>query len=366
MKIAIDAHSLNKYQWAGKENYVFNLIKALAVLDKHNIYYLYLNKDLKFDLPVNFNKRIIKAPNIFWHLFVIFDLLFLKPDFYFSPTSFIVPSFKFFTPCIIVVHDLVSFLPKNKKHNVKARIIEKIFLKLACKRAKYIVAISQSTKNDLTSFLKIKSDKIKVIYPSYSSKFKLNKNYVLSGALNKYNLPKNFILFIGTLEPRKNIITLIEAFHDLIVNYKITEYKLVVVGKKGWHYEDIFKKVEELNLKSKIIFTGYVRGKDLSFLYCAAICFVYPSLHEGFGLPVLEAMACGCPVVASNVSSLPEVAGEAAFLFNPYSSKELSNALNGILTDYSLRSKMKQAGLEQVQKFSWTRTAQSIIKLWNT
>ena len=364
MKISIDVHSLENKKWAGKEHYVNNLVKELSLIDSNNQYYLYLRKDIALNLPSNFKKRIIRFPNFLWHLAVSIDLLFVKSDFYFAPTSYIVSALKLFTPTIIVIHDLVSFI-MPAKHNKKARILEKLFMGISCKRAKYVIAVSENTKKDLIKIFKIKSNKIIVIPEAPESRFHLVEDQnMIKKVLNKYDLPANFILSVGTLEPRKNLVRLIEAYRDLL-NAGLTKHTLVIVGKKGWYFEEIFTKVKQLKLEKNIIFTGYIDDMDIHFLYNAASCFVYPSLYEGFGLPVLEAMSCGCPVITSDNSSLPEVAGGAAILINPNSSSEIKDKLYLVLSNVSLREKMRQAGLDRAKMFSWAHTAKKSLEVFN-
>jgi glycosyltransferase involved in cell wall biosynthesis len=364
MKIAIDIHSLEGGGWAGKEKYVEGLIKELAYIDKKNQYYLYLRKNISLNFPPNFKKRIIRVPSVIWHTIVTLDLLFLKPDVYLSVTSYIVPAIKLFTKSIVVIHDLVSFISINK-HNKKAKILEKIFMKAACRRAKYIIAVSENTKKDLIKIFKIKSDKIIVIPEAPDSCYRVIRDKKsIKDVLIKYNLPENFILSIGTLEPRKNIVKLIEAYYGLVAS-GLTKYKLIIAGKKGWYYKEIFNKVKQLKLENEIIFTGYFPNKDIPYLYNAARCFIYPSLYEGFGLPVLEAMACGCPVITSNTSSLPGVAGDAAVLIGPKNIGEITSALKKVLVDSLLRESMIQSGFKQAKKFSWENTAEEIKELFN-
>jgi glycosyltransferase involved in cell wall biosynthesis len=365
MRIAVDARALTAVKPAGKENFTINLLEELFKLDKENHYILYLNKNFERPLPKNFSKRIIKVPNIFWHFFVLIDLIFKKPDLFFAPISYIIPALNFFSKNIIIVYDLVVFLPIKIKSTLKTKLIERFFLKFALNRAIKIITISENSKQDLIKIFKIESKKISVVYPAVSSNFfSIENNF--KEILKKYNLKKDFILFVGTLEPRKNIVRLIEAYYNLISNFKIPipNLKLVIVGKRGWCWQEIFDKVKKLNLEKKVIFLDYVPSKDLPYLYRKALCFVYPSLYEGFGLPVLEAMACGCPVITSNISSLSEVA-EAAILIDPYDTNEITNALKKVLTDLNFSQELKEKGFKLVQKFSWQKSAQKILEIFH-
>ncbi len=361
MKIALDARALTRQKPAGKEQFVINVLKELFKSDKANRYILYLNQDFKQFLPPNFFKKIIKASGIFWHFFVILDLFFQRPDVYLSTTSYIVPTFKLKISAVCIIHDLVAVLPDFKYLvSLKARILENLFLRLAIKRSKKIITISQNTKKDIYSLCNVGLHKVSVIYPGFHSRFcPIKDEDKTKKVLRRYGLDKGFIFFVGTLEPRKNIIRLIEAYFR-----GRFQAKLVIVGKRGWLYQEIFKKIKELNLKNRIVFLDYVPDEDLPYLYNAASCFVYPSLYEGFGLPPLEAMACGCPVITSNISSLPEVVGDAGILVDPYNIDDIAGALKKILSDENLRQELKQKGFIQAQKFSWQKTTKQILKIF--
>ena len=178
----------------------------------------------------------------------------------------------------------------------------------------------------------------------------------------KYSITGSFILFVGNISPRKNILALLQAFNKL--KKRGIKHKLVIAGKKDQRYEQVLKTLNELNLGGEVIFTGYVPEEDLPKLYNAADLFVYPSLYEGFGLPILEAMACGTPVVASNVSSLPEVAGDAGLLVNPQDVDALTNAMYKVLTDDKLKESLIDKGLERAKFFSWEKTARETLEVY--
>ncbi|MFH1745306.1 MAG: glycosyltransferase family 1 protein [bacterium] len=362
MKIAIDMRSLSKSDWAGKQKYVFGFLKELFKIDQKNQYILYVDEKIDFNAPNNYCLKIILGGSMIWHIKILFDLIKTKPDIYFGATSYIVPALNIFTENIIIIYDLVSFLPdSNKNHNKKAKYIEKLFMKLACRNSRRIISISENTKKDLIKIFKIDPKIIQTVYPACSREFKIieDENY-LSEIRKKYDLPENFLLFVGTLEPRKNLIKLIESYNKFIGEKEFENYKLILVGKKGWHYDEIFRKVEELNLQNKIIFLGYAPDDDVPAFYNLASCFIYPSIYEGFGMPVIEAMRCGCPVITSNTSSLPEAAGDKAVLVDPESIDEIVTAIKNVLSDNVLRESMKKKGIEWSKKFSWENTARDI------
>lgn len=367
MKIGIDCHTLEIKNWAGKEHYLYSLLEQFRELDRKDNYYLYFRHSVFKDSfwPSNWKIKSKNLSTPFWHIYVLWRMATDGIETFFSPCTFLLPALNFFISQTIVIYDLTAFLPEIKRtHKQSVRMKEKLFIKLALTKAKNIIAISQSTKDDLIKLFNVKPEKIKVIYGAAQQRFRLiNDDVGVKGVLDKYNITGKYIFFTGTLEPRKNLIRLIEAYNDLRINYKINDYKLVLAGKKGWYYEEIFKKVEELGLAQNVIFAGYVADDDLPCLYNAASLFVYISLYEGFGLPVVEALSCGCPVITSNISSMPEVAGRAAKLVNPNDISQISRAMFEILSNEKLADEMRQKGMAQASEFSWAKSAKQFIDI---
>jgi glycosyltransferase involved in cell wall biosynthesis len=208
----------------------------------------------------------------------------------------------------------------------------------------------------------LREEKIRVINEAANENFKIiQAKDILDDCMKRYNLPEKFILYVGTLEPRKNIVRLLQAFSGV---HEKTGVPLTIVGKKGWKYKEIFNTFLDLNLEEKVLFTGYVEPEELPALYNLATLFVYPSLYEGFGLPPLEAMQCGCPVVTSSVSSLPEVVGDAAIKVNPRSIQEIEQAMCRLLSDENLRNNYIEQGVKQAEKFSWERCARETYQVY--
>ena len=367
MKIAIDCHTLEIKNWAGKEQYLISILKEIAREDKANDYFLYFRRVVfkKDFFPSNWKARALNLPTPFWQLWVIFDLLIRKINILFAPCVYLLPALNFYTSNIIVIHDLTAFLNETKKtHKVLLKFKENLLVRRAIKNSTKIIAVSRHTKEDIIKLFGVNETKIKVIGEAAQSRFRLiDEREKIIKILAENNIPDKFILYVGTLEPRKNLIRLVKSYKE-IIDAGFNKYKLVLVGKRGWYYDEIFKKVKELNLENEVLFTGYLADGIIPYLYNAATCFVYPSFYEGFGLPVVEAMACGCPVITSNISSLPEIAGNAAILINPYKKAELVEAFKKILIDNKLRSKMSARGLVQAKKFSWGKTAKEIIDLY--
>jgi glycosyltransferase involved in cell wall biosynthesis len=235
----------------------------------------------------------------------------------------------------------------------------------AVKNCQKLFCISHSTKKDLVSYFHIDKDKIEIISPAVDEKifYPRRKDECLR-VCKKYKIDKPYLLAVGTLEPRKNLESLINAFMMLPLVLQ-NKYQLVLTGMSGWHNENLMEKIEEMsNFGARIIKTGYVSDYELSCLYSGAAAFIYPSFYEGFGLPSIEAMACGVPVISADTSSFPEVVGQAGILINPKKTEELTRAIRQILSDQALRKKLIKKGFSQVHRFSWPRSAKKAIEIF--
>lgn len=272
--------------------------------------------------------------------------------------------FCFKGPVVVTIHDIISILfPENIPF--ASRMFYSKWMPFSYRKATQIITISDSTKADIQSILKIPEDKITVIPLAVDERF---QSEVLANDVSrvkkKLNLPEHYILHVGTLEPRKNLGFLIEVFAKALEQNQNKNLSLVITGKKGWYYEGLFKKVEELNLGEKVIFTGYIDDGDKPALYKGARMFAFPSLYEGFGLPPLEAMASGVPVISSNTSSMPEVVGEAGILLSPKNKNAWVDAISQVHNDSELRENMIRKNKVQVSKFSWAKSAKKTIEVY--
>jgi len=275
--------------------------------------------------------------------------LFHEPDFVLPPTLLR-------TPTVLTVHDLTfirdaeSALPKLRRY--LNRVVPR-----SVARATLVLADSLATQGDLVELFGTSPDKITTMYGGVDGRFAPVRDQVhLTAIRAKYNIgPEPFILGLGTLQPRKNYRRLVQAFSEL--GPSTSGLRLVIAGGKGWLYDSIFSEVQRLGLKGRVLFPGFVDDDDLPALYSAAELLAYPSLYEGFGLPVLEAMACGTPVVTSNTSSLVEVGGDAALLVEPADVDAIADAIRRILTDADLRQALVARGLEQARRFTWEKAA---------
>ncbi len=356
MIIGIDGNEANIKNRVGVGRYAFELLKQFGKNQKSNVkYQIYLKEKPLPDLPIeseNWKYKVI-GPKKFWtQIGLPFDLFFEKekPDVFFTPTHY-APRFST-CPRVISIMDL-SFLkyPEMFKKNDLWQL--KSWTGYSVKKAAKILTISQSSKNDIIDYYRVPEDKVIVTYPGFN-KIKDNMVHVPK----KYGIEGEYILSVGTIQPRKNYEKLIEAFSTLDPN----PYTLVIVGKKGWLYEKILKAPEKNGVKNQVKFLEFVPNEDLPFLYKNAKCFVLVSLYEGFGLPVLEAMNYGCPVVVSNVSSLPEIAGQVGTLVNPDSVGEIAKGIRKILElDDSQRKAMIEQGQMLAKKFSWEKCAKETL-----
>jgi len=299
------------------------------------------------------------------------DLFTGEVDVFHSP-DFLLPPLRH-GRAILTVHDL-SFrrLPECADAALVAYLNRAV--PPSIQRAHLVLADSQSTKADLVELLGVPAAKIEVLYPGVGDTYQpIRDQATLAAVRQKYNLPDNFVLFVGTIEPRKNLVTLLKAFHVSRFTFhasrstfhaRATNLKLVIAGGKGWLYAETFATAERLGLSGDVVFLGYVPEADLPALYSLARLFVFPSLYEGFGLPPLEAMACGTPVVCANTSSLPEVAGDAALLVDPLDADGLATAMQQALGDEGLRARMVERGLRQAARFTWRAAAQQLLAIY--
>lgn len=251
---------------------------------------------------------------------------------------------------VVTIHDLTPLLfPQWHTREVRGYANE---LRRTIHQQDLILTISDATKQDLERCLEVPASRIRVIPLAAAEMFRPPTPEEIRGVRTRLGLQRPYVLHTGTLEPRKNLVRLLEAF-----SRTTDDHDLVLVGTKGWLSEDIHASIERLKLSERVRITGYVDSADLPAVYAGADVFCYPSMYEGFGLPPLEAMACGTPVITSQVSSLPEVVGDAALLIDPHDVESLSESLNRLLSDQALQKELRQRGLARAKRFSWERTA---------
>jgi len=360
MLIGIDASRSVAQERTGTENYSLNLIRRLLALQSDHRYRLYFNRlPPSYNLqPTTFHLKIMPFPRLWTHLRLSWEMARRPPDLLFVPAH--VLPIVHPRRSVVTVHDL-GYLYYPQAHRLLDRLYLDLSTRYNARAAAHLIADSSATKRDLIERYGAEPDKVTIVYPGYDNTVfqPVRDEKAIEAIKARYNIAGDYILFVGTLQPRKNLIRLIEAFSNL--QSPISNIQLIIAGKKGWLYEETFRQVEELGLEWKVVFTDYAPEGDLPALLSGASLFVFPSLYEGFGLPVLEAMACGTPVVCSNVSSLPEVAGEAAILVDPLDVEELATAMERVLGDEELRAELTERGFEQARRFSWEKCARQTL-----
>lgn len=378
LRIGIDISTLlNHGPDIGAGRYIFNLIKSLPANDKKNTYILtgrYISADY-FDIIYNLKKdygsgvilKLFKTSqkklNLWdWFRFPPLEFAGLTLNLLHCPDYLVPPTLN--RNIVVTIHDLAfiryprfNFEWFIKKYSRKVR--------QSVLASKKIIADSVSTKNDIVKFFNVNPARVEVIYLAADSIFKkLNKSEINKDTLKKYGIDKRYILSVGTIEPRKDFITLIKAFNYIKKNFNTFDYKLVIVGRTGWKSEATYAEMEQSPFKEDIIFTGRVPDSDLVQIYNQAGLFVYPSIFEGFGLPPLEAMSCGLPVIASDTSSLKEVVGNSGILIKAGDEYKLGKEILKVISNEGIKERMREKSLTRAGEFSWDRTAKKTIDLY--
>lgn len=360
MRIGIDLSALSNTV-AGIGNYCIQLVKGIYALDEENEYFLFAPTDI--DVPVELNDKwhFINYGSTIKYMTALPGILKKNKIDIFVGTRHYLPPFNSNIKYLAIVHDLIPlYMPElfEKGHLLRF----KFFTKLCAKKADHIIAISKATKEDVMKYMKIPESRISMIYQGADKRFTNEKDEKrIKEVMEKYNITKNYVLCLSTVEPRKNMLRTIKAFHQLLIK-GFSDYQLVLVGGKGWNNGEIYEYVQKQALQDNVIFTGYASDDEIKHIYANATVFAYPSLCEGFGIPIIEAMQSGTPVITSNVSCMPEVAGDACELVNPYSITDIEHAMEKIITNEALRNKMREAGFKRAPLFSWDKCAKEV---WN-
>lgn len=362
MHVGIDASRITTDERSGTENYTLRLVESISVTDKKNRYTLYFNQLPRFFeiTQKNISTRHIPLTYLWTQVRLALECLTKPPEILFVPAHTIPVIRRPKLKTIVTVHDLgAEFL--EAYHRFPQKIYLNWSTQYIARHATHIIAVSNSTKKDLMDTLKVPSSRISVVYEGVDHKFFYRRDaQEVRKVRLKYGLDSKYLLFVGTIQPRKNIIKLIQAYAKL-QNRKVD---LVLVGKPGWLYDEIYKAPKKYSVSSFVKFLGFVSEEDLPSLYSGSEAFVLPSLYEGFGLPILEAMACEVPVITSNTSSMPEVSGDNALLVKPNDVNDISHNLSRILNEEDLRLKLKDKGREWSRKFSWEKTAKETIRVF--
>jgi glycosyltransferase involved in cell wall biosynthesis len=363
MRIGIDAR-LVYYSQAGIGQYIMHLVSGLSRIDRENEYVLLQSRKDEtsiLDEP-NFHRVSLWTPS--HHRLERYsmnvELMRLGLDVLHSPDF--IPPHRPSCRSVITVHDLAFLLYPHFLTKESARYYGHI--DQAVRWTDHIIAVSESTRRDTIQHLGVPRNKITVVHEAANPIFRpIDRQEAKEQVRVRYGVDAPFVLFVSTIEPRKNVPTLMRSMWQLQECYK-EDVHLILAGGKGWLFEDAFASVEELNLDNRVHFVGRVSSEELLYLYNAAELLAHPAFYEGFGLPPLEAMACGLPVVVSNVASLPEVVGDAGLLIDPHDVDELTVNIWRVLNDEQLREEMRDKGLRQAQRFSWERAARETKEIY--
>jgi glycosyltransferase involved in cell wall biosynthesis len=366
LHIAIDAHSIGT-GLAGNETYAANLIEALAEIDTENRYTLYVTKREAVERyrgrwpHVAVQRTLPHSPIVRIPFTLVAELRRRPVDL--LHVQFTAPPF---APCpvVVTVHDLsFEHLPQTFKRRSWMQL--RLTVRRTARMAAHIITPSEYSRLDLIKTYGIAPERISVTLEAAAPHFKPANKEELERMRARYGIDDEYILAVGSIQPRKNLIRLIRAYADL--RRRRTQAKLpqlVLVGKRAWLYGPTLRAIEESGIGDRIKLTGYVSEADLPALYTGANCFVYPSYFEGFGLPPLEAMQCGTPVITGDRTSLPEVVGDAGLMVNPFDENAIASALARIIDDAPLRAELREKGLKRAAMFSWQETARMTLKAY--
>ncbi|MDI6778326.1 MAG: glycosyltransferase family 1 protein [Patescibacteria group bacterium] len=386
MKIGIDIRPIGKKR-TGDEVYFFNLVKNLAETNRRDListddeYYLYTDRDPEKDsglageigklgLGQNFKVVFVKKTNRFcWNFWALPNYLKKNPVDVFH-TQYIAP---FWLPkkikLVLTIHDIsFNFFPEHiRKSDL---FFLKTLIPRSIRRADKIITVSQNEREQIIKFYKVPPEKVDVTYNGVDFE-RFGKVFSAEEKENvrkKYNLPEKFLLYVGTMQPRKNIPALLQALAVFYKKYNSRDMKLVIVGNKKARNFDrrIDEEIKNSSLSEQVIFPGWIEDKDLPAIYKLSECFVFPSLYEGFGIPIVEAMAAGIPVVSSDKSCLPEVGGDAALFADPANPADFAKKIHEVITDENLRSDLVKKGTKLAKSYTWQKTAEKTLEIYKS
>ena len=364
MRVAIDARKLHDF---GIGTYIRNLLRQLARID-HDTEYVLLCQEADLDvagqLGANFRTVLEPSPNysLREQIRVPWVLLRERPDVYHAP-HYILPAG---VRCrsVVTIHDCIHLMFPQYLPNKAAYAYAKASMWAAARRSHCILTVSEASKRDILHFFNVPPEKIEVVYNAIDEHFWVRpQEEDVARVRERYQLDHQFVLYVGNIKPHKNLVRLIEAFADLRRG-EFEEVKLLIIGDEISKLPALRRAVHRHKLHKHVRFLGYLSDQTLAILYRLASAFAFPSLYEGFGLPPLEAMASGTPVVTSNVSSLPEVAGGAAVLVDPYDVDSIADGLRRVLSDPALAAEMRRKGLERAREFSWARSVEKTRSIY--
>jgi glycosyltransferase involved in cell wall biosynthesis len=367
LRIAIDAHSVGA-KLGGNESYALNLIEALAQIDRVNDYTLYVTTPAAFE---RFNRRWpnFRVHTTLPHTPLIRIPLTLSAELRKNPVDVLHVQFTAppFCPCPVVVsiHDL-SFEHLPQTFNRRSRTQLRLTVRHSARRAAKILTLSEHTRRDVIETYGVAPDVVSAIPLAAPAHFgPVTHDKELQRVRHTYGIDGDYVLSVGSIQPRKNLVRLIKAYAALRGARAGNKCpKLVIVGKCAWLYDETLRALEQTGVEDSVVLTGYVPEPDLPALYSGALCFIYPSYFEGFGLPPLEAMKCGAPVIVGNATSLPEVVGEAALKVDPFDVSAIAAAMDQLINNSELRAELRVKGLARAKMFDWNDTAQRTLEVY--
>jgi glycosyltransferase involved in cell wall biosynthesis len=354
LRIGLDASRALSPHPTGTEIYSRRLIEALLDAESPHRFRLYFRHPPPPDAFPSVEHRVIPFPRLWTHVRLSWEMMRHPPDLLFVP-SHVLPLAR--PPqTLVTIHDL-GYLTYPHAHPRLQRLYLDLSTRWNARVATHIIADSEATRDDLVTHYATPPEKITVAHPGYDETLAPVRNpETIAAAKARCGVEGDYLLHLGTLQPRKNLSRLIDAFADVEANLT-----LVLAGRRGWLTDDLFAQVQRLGLTDRVRFPGYIPQEDKDVLLSGALAFVFPSLYEGFGLPVLEAQACECPVLCSDTSSLPEVAGDAALLLPPTDVAAWTEAIDRVARDPALRANLVARGAANLQRFSWQRCADAVL-----
>jgi glycosyltransferase involved in cell wall biosynthesis len=365
VRVAIDARKLHDF---GIGTYIRNLLRHLARIDQLNEYVLLCQEPdlgVAAQLGPNFRTVLEPSPNYSFReqLHVPWLLRRVRPDVFHAPHYVLPPAVRCRT--VVTIHDCIHLMFPQYLPNRAAYAYAKASMWNAAKRSDRVLTVSEASKRDILHFFNVAPDKVVVVYNAIDERFWVApKEEDMARVRERYQLDHGFVLYVGNIKPHKNLVRLIEAFDELRKQGGFDELKLLIIGDEISRLPALRRAVHSHKLHKQVRFLGYLPDETLAILYRLAAVFVFPSLYEGFGLPPLEAMASGTPVVTSNVSSLPEVAGDAAVLVDPYDPHSIVDGIRRVLTDEALAQELRMKGLVRAREFSWERSVARTRELY--
>jgi len=359
MLVGIDASRAVADRPTGTETYSRRLIQGFLSGDSGHRFRLYFRGPPPDGLFRGSELRVLPFPRLWTHLRLSWEMARHPPQVLFVPAH-VIPLIH---PCptLVTVHDL-GYLLYPEAHPLRQRVYLDLSTRWNAHTATHLLADSDATRTDLVGHYGVPADKTTVAYPGIDESLQpVGETAAIRAAKARYGITGDYLLYLGTLQPRKNLVRLVEAFAGFAAKGPPSPVRLVLAGKRGWLDDDLVKVVERERLGDRVLFPGYIADEDKAALLSGALAFVFPSLYEGFGLPVLEAQACGCPVITSITSSLPEVAGDGALLVDPEDTVAIAAAIGRLATDPELCQRLVELGFANARRFSWQSCVETVL-----